>query len=669
MYRKILIGLVIIILAMLAGCSSDAVTPGDQPLNSGPAVEKGASGYGHYLWGVYEWYIDPEDFTIDVRPARTSNPHFDVTSFVVPPNCLNCIKVVMTNFEPVTRLATFKVTLKNPTHLPGFDVRGILLDNGEGHVLYSPDGWTNVFDDGTPPEFNPFMRYAKTDPDGKFPPSGEIFEYYRIIIPKPPNFGAIQYVIDAFFPKLGSREPYEIKDIQISSYLWDDGSNTVDVSLRVLDRNNDVVAVSIECPQLLSGAKDMTFDGDKWTGEISNDNHAAASTTPYPLIFKAYDAISDYILLDKDRVYVVEKVYNWIGDYTIKQNGECGFEIAGVNGGIYNGGAFMADRDSGCNGLLSWDENFSVGTPALSLVDLNPLNSTLQPYPPDRFDSTEDGGLAFTNTAVGTFEDSGYFVDLNQVVITMDYDLVFKDDGAGNDQAHYLYEMTTMNIVDVCDGFKMRFYVMWAETTGDNLPVVHCYESPFTDDDQIIDTVIPVEFIGTEEDQIKNSATALRAIDVFETGSYPYSNVTLAVLENDYPLNSKVVIYNVYTHPDTGATEVTHIRTITINKNGGQPRDIEFLPPNPNYGPASNQVVIAVLMKTENGGKLYGYWSIYRLSDGKYIDGFGNAGQPTLTGDPMHMDVNNGTHTIMIATKRGPEFGDDNMWINWWSYE
>jgi len=252
MSRKILFYAFLIGIIFLLGCSSNSLNPAD------PASQKGElydvrlpQGDGpHVLWGAFKFYIDPDNLSVEVIADRAADPHVNVTQYAIPPACDDCLKIKMKSFNTETRIGEMEVTLRNPTTFTGYDVRGILLLNDAGHDIKNPDGWTSVFDDGAPPFFNPFKRFAKLNDFGAFPPGESYSETYMVYIPKPPNYAAIKYVIDAVWPKNAFREPYNITGEQVDGSFYTDGSNTVTLTAWVFDRNDDTLKVTIECPQI-----------------------------------------------------------------------------------------------------------------------------------------------------------------------------------------------------------------------------------------------------------------------------------------------------------------------------------------------------------------------------------------------------------------------------------
>ena len=87
----------------------------------------------HSLWGEYLITlrdVDDESGRLtgvedwDITPLRTAENHFDVSAFVKPPACKDCVKIQPVGMKPGSPKTeiTATVFLKNPTKLTGYDV-------------------------------------------------------------------------------------------------------------------------------------------------------------------------------------------------------------------------------------------------------------------------------------------------------------------------------------------------------------------------------------------------------------------------------------------------------------------------------------------------------------------------------------------------------------------
>jgi len=649
MSRKILFYVFLSGMIILLGCSSNSMNPVD-PASENPGLYGAGSSDGadaHILWGAFRFYIDADNQIVEVVPDRLADPHFNVTSYVKPPACDDCVTIVMKNFDKVTRIAEVEVTLRNPTEITGYDVRGILLLNDAGFDIKNADGWTQVYDDGKAPYFNPFKRFAKSIEFGAFAAGESFFETYMIYIPKPPKYSELVYVVDAIYPKNSFREPYDIAGEQVDGPLYTDGSNTVTLTVWVFDRNDDALKVTVECPQIFDGTKDMTQQSDPKVWEVQFSNEKLGAAGNYNMTVEAFDTKVSYTLRDKVQVNVIEKSLFWSQNVVPMANGSCSYDIAAADGGSYDGGGYLVNSQSECTGFYGYNQGFSIPAEAVDLVDINPLNSTLQPYPPERYDSAFGGGLAFSNTSTDNFSDGLNNVVLSRVVVCLDGTLIFQDDTAGDDSAHYPAGHTTLSIADLCDGFQSKFYILWAENGGTDLPIVRCYADNFTTKKQKIGVKIPNEFIGTGDGKIVNDAATLIAIDANELDK---DNVELYILEKT-GTSSQVEVFNLKTNSSTGNTEVTYLRTFNLASSLGEACDLELLPPNPDYQPNPDAVNIVVPFRIEKETSYSGYINIYDSQTGALVEGLGNPDMPTLFENVRHMDVNNSTFSIIVTSE------------------
>ena len=205
MFRMITLAAILAIgIFAILGCSQSS--PVGVPTQ--PAFDRTSDWDDHALWGYYRFYLDPAGPTVEVEPLRQVAKHWNVKSFVLPPNCPDCVKVKPTgpyknNILPIT------VTLKNPQQIAGYDVRGILISNDEGAYLANPDNYTDLFDDGGPITINPFKAYATIVPNRKFGPGESHEAAFTIYLEKFNKVAIIDYAIDANWPGR-AKEPYLI---------------------------------------------------------------------------------------------------------------------------------------------------------------------------------------------------------------------------------------------------------------------------------------------------------------------------------------------------------------------------------------------------------------------------------------------------------------------------
>ena len=107
-----------------SGANSGSASPVDNPAIPSPDKEAQT---GRMLWGVWQFTFDESTNELAAIPLREASAHFNVTPFLQPPNCTDCLKTKVNSFDTVTRILDVDVTLRNPTMMTGFDVRGMYM--------------------------------------------------------------------------------------------------------------------------------------------------------------------------------------------------------------------------------------------------------------------------------------------------------------------------------------------------------------------------------------------------------------------------------------------------------------------------------------------------------------------------------------------------------------
>jgi len=282
---------------------SQPVTPDEIPRI--PALPDEEPTRQRVVWGVYNISFDPNTYEVTITPIRVGDKHYNVTGFVTPPACPDCIGITVEGYNPVGWVYDILVSLRNPTALTGYDVRGTLLVGDETDIrkLVNADEYTELFDSNIPPNRNPFKAFATTEPGRVFAP-GKVHQLlYQISFPPPPKFNVL-YVIDASWPG-NQKEPFRIYNQSIDGLLDDLGLNSAEVEVYVQDWQGDVESVKLDVTPL--GALDhldlVHEAGDKWSAMITND--WGATEGEYELWIEAKSDDSAQILYDKLTVEVV----------------------------------------------------------------------------------------------------------------------------------------------------------------------------------------------------------------------------------------------------------------------------------------------------------------------------------------------------------------------------
>lgn len=191
MSRYVLFNLLALSAIVAFACSSTAPTV---PANSINLSSQTAYSSDRVIWGVFDMALDAEAGTAQIRWNREVEAHFNVTAWVQPPNCYDCVKVTDSSYNPATSRFYVQVAFKNPTNKTGYDVRGVISDPGGSKFLVNPDGVTSVW--GSPMQF----KAINVNPGRAFGPyqvHGRMFEFY---FPPGEKFANLKYIIDASLP-------------------------------------------------------------------------------------------------------------------------------------------------------------------------------------------------------------------------------------------------------------------------------------------------------------------------------------------------------------------------------------------------------------------------------------------------------------------------------------
>ena len=261
--------LVGIVFAVLAGCSSSAdyvVSPVTPPANGISISGLGETGHRNILIAG-SLYIDSRRGKVGFNPFREMPSHWNVTELLAQPKCSDCVKLALLDWRQASDYIKFSVTLKNPTHLPGYDVRGIIIPKIEGFRLINPDGYTGLWDDGGPVTVNPFKAFAADQPQRRFEPGSKHSRIYAIRYPSYPDLLEVDLLVDASWPG-NCEEPYSLTNFIQEKPLTNDGTPG-QVQLDVLDWQNDVSSLELDLGPIGGNKISLSHAaGSTWQGSI-----------------------------------------------------------------------------------------------------------------------------------------------------------------------------------------------------------------------------------------------------------------------------------------------------------------------------------------------------------------------------------------------------------------
>jgi len=221
----------------------------------------------HHMLGAFSLRFDASMKTVTAVPDREAMVHYNVTPFLFPPHCNDCISIEILEFSPVHHKMRLDVKLKNPFDVSGYDVRGILMTNQPGWDIDDAHGYNSLFDDGGEIVINPFMVFTHSSQNDPFGPGDSKSKTFDVIFPDNPDFAGLGYVIDASWP--GHCEDVlrlwcepEWTTIQYA------GSN-IHLEARLRDWQDDVESITIDLTEVGGGVVEFEeLDEDTWTADF-----------------------------------------------------------------------------------------------------------------------------------------------------------------------------------------------------------------------------------------------------------------------------------------------------------------------------------------------------------------------------------------------------------------
>ena len=303
-----------------SGAKGDSVLPNNEPLIQPSEKEAQA---GRVLWGMWQFTFNESTGELTPIPLREAYAHFDITPMLLPPNCSDCVEIFIWHLDPVTHILDVDVTLKNPTAITGYDVRGILYTDDYGHELLYPDDWTGLWDIAGGQVINPFKAFAKQMPNRAFGPSQEYMEKYLIHMPTPPHYSGMRFAVDASWPG-NCKEPCEITNFWQEG-IYDTVGSKGKIYVDVTDWQEDVNKVTLSAPQITGEqfTQLAPFSGITWTTEVTNQLGVDAGDYSARIIATSANsgsmALYDFVTITIGKSGVPENPVDvtplWLGSY------------------------------------------------------------------------------------------------------------------------------------------------------------------------------------------------------------------------------------------------------------------------------------------------------------------------------------------------------------------
>ena len=313
MNYRYLIGLFIAVLLMMAiGCSNSTGNPIAPESQSQNMVNPSS----HELGGFWIFNLDETTMNLTIEPDRDMEWHALVTKFLLPPSCPDCIRIKLNSWNPATRILNADVTIKNQYLIIAYDLRGIVYTDDYGMTLTNADGWTGLHDLPDGRDINPFKAYAKDATLRAFVPYAEHAENFRIYAPVG---SVIRYAVDVSVNG-NCEEPYSIENFH-HTRLTDEIGSTADITVDVLDWQNDVDSVALQCPEITGDPETPStlIIDNTWGVSIVNNTGAPAGAYETIIVTKstgsgflaAYNIVNIHVKSNETGFYETEANNTW----------------------------------------------------------------------------------------------------------------------------------------------------------------------------------------------------------------------------------------------------------------------------------------------------------------------------------------------------------------------
>ncbi len=293
--------------ALVIGCSAESSNPvasnNQQVEFQLPVMEGNASKVNHSPLSTGTIHFDLDNLTATVSYDRATDGHINVTPYVTP------LDILVTFYDPVTCVVHVDITITNPYHITGSDVRLIIYNDSAGHLLLNSDDWTDLYDIPAGLPINPFIAYAKSEPQRVFEGTAHHTESLRILLPG--GNPDVQYAVDASYPG-NCAEPYQITNFVQFDELYDEVGATAELEVDVYDWMETVSEVFLYCPEI-TGVDLVPFYHIAlvaWGLEI--ENSTGAPEGDYSAVVVAYTTTSGSLALyDFVNVTVTHNPIGW----------------------------------------------------------------------------------------------------------------------------------------------------------------------------------------------------------------------------------------------------------------------------------------------------------------------------------------------------------------------
>jgi hypothetical protein len=636
--------IILVILTMISACSKSAeITAPDAP--------QAPENAGLADLGNFALKVDPNTMEAEVVFDRTASIHYEITSFLQPPACggAGCLTASLIGWNPATFIATYNVTITNPTNLSVSDIRLVFYNLG-GKDIANPDSYTKEY----VPTISPFIAFSKGVANRVMPPFGVDTQQVQIYWPPASSF-FVFFKVTAWL-WINCQDPYEINGMYQNGILKPSSGNA-NIGCFVPDWQNNVTGVKIDTTPITGGVTNLAnIAGNQWQANITNTTGAGPGTYKC-LITASSPNPQNYDLYNYLKILISPNGFSPFGKWQLPP-GPCtlDFGIVGRNTGG-DGIVVMTDPAGACNQVWKYPGGWA-NAPFMyaSLVNLDPTNPNFQPWPVERIDATEDGAFGWTNynstmwlqpPYPGPVWNMNTWCNMNNVPS-------FIWNPEADDHRHYLWwqRQFLLTPVDTCDTFTLDQCALYVDP-GFGAAGFHGipgarHGKDYTDADIVWEAIFPAGLVGREPGQLDPGDVG--GIDCWRS---PQEGVMFLYVA--LTANRRVEVFTITDVGPGPVDVVNHFMTIFMfdhEQNWGAPIDCELLPPHEKYNPDPGQPILCVLIDNSNappappgfGGSVW----IYDALTGAFVDRIGDNVNPAVQGIPMYLDTDDPQYSVHI---------------------
>ena len=634
--RSILLLLILMPAFIFAACSSGGVTAPGGPSSPDDLIAQD--------WGNYQLTFDPVTQDVEVVYDRNTSGHLEISAYLNPPACgSGCITAVINSWDVVTHIASFDVSIQNPTNITPRDVRMIFYWLGTKKIL-NADSYTRAFVGS----IEPFIAFGKANPNRTFPGGSTATETVDIYWPPMSPF-SLYFKVSAWV-WANCRDPYEINNMmQMNGDLYPSGGYT-EAHCDVLDWQGDVTGVTVDTTIFNGGVSSMAYaGGNHWQQGFVNAMGVPVGT--YTLLITASSPNpQNYDLYNYIDIAVIPQPTGWIpeGPWIFNQ-GPCSLDF-GVIGAVGGGSPVICLPDISNQCSEVWKYPGSWGNiPGLyaSLVNLDPGNPAFQPWPVVRIDAGNNGSIGWTNRNDEIWLGDPPFPIMNlNSYCNMVHPPNFIYFPIGDDHRHeaLIWQEVPGEPVDCCDSFHQDQCVLYVRYEAPGAVAFQAFQGPeegfnYTDQDMKWGAEFPSMYVGSDNTQVDPGDIV--GIDTMRTQGDDVILVFIAMR-----VNRRVEVYQIIESGSGMNDTVVYFNTIMIQIPGalsGSPIDIELLPGNDEYEKNPGMPILNVLVDNAQsppippgfGGSVW----IFDAITGAFVDMIGDSTAPAVTGIPLYLDT------------------------------